>query len=292
MKTTKRVLNYTLAVFFAGALLLSSCKKEKEEEEVDTDTQSSKDNTQADLYFNDVANIADEASEGDLVSYKTANLDGLLSNCANITRLHADSTNSDTLLISFGSNGGTNSTVNCLCADGRLRRGIITVIYTGKYRDSLSTHNISFSNYFVNNNQLIGSKTVTNKGRNSAGHPVFEIVVNGTLFLANSGGTVTWNSNRTREWIAGYTTFGPGNWNDDVYLIRGTASGTNAAGNTFNATIINPLERAIGCRWFRKGTVEFTPSGKATRTIDYGTGNCDDIATVTINGNTHTINLN
>ena len=214
-----------------------------------------------------------------------------MGNCANIVRLHSDSSNADTLIITFGFNNGANVNVNCLCADGRYRRGVINVVYSGKYRDSLSTHTISFNNYFVNENQISGGKIVTNKGRNASGHPVFDISVNGTVVLANNGGTITWVSNRTREWIAGYTTFGPGNWNDDVYLITGSANGTGASGNTFNATITTPLKRAMNCRWFESGTVDFTPAGKSTRTLDYGGSGCDDQATVTINGNVNTITL-
>jgi hypothetical protein len=79
-----------------------------------------------------------------------------------------------------------------------------------------------------------------------------------------------------------------------MYSITGSAFGTTAGGTSFTSTITSPLIRnmAIGCRrHFTQGTIEHTPSGKATRYIDYGTGACDDQATVTINGNTYTITL-
>ncbi len=289
MKTKKLFLKSAFALALLSALMIG-CKKE-EKEEIDSDTQSSSDNSLAESAFNDVTSIADQAHEGSLSTFKTLGTDGLLSNCANIIRQHADSTNADTLLITFGFNNGSNSTVNCLCADGRYRKGTIKVVYTGKYRDSLSTHTLSFNNYFVNDNQILGGKIVTNLGRNAAGHPRFSVDVNGSIVLANNGGTITWISNRTREWIAGYTTFGPGNWNDDVYLISGTASGTSASGNSFTANITSPLKRSLSCRWFESGTFDFTPAGKATRTVDYGAGSCDDQATVTINGNVYTVTL-
>ena len=279
---------FTLAII---SLTVMGCKKDKKEE-VDNDTQSSSDNALAESSFNDVTSIADQANDGALSTFRVASTDGLMGNCDSIIRQHANSSNPDTLIITFGFNGGTNPAVNCLCSDGRNRKGTIIVVYTGHYRDSLSTHTISFSNYFVNDNQIMGTKTVKNIGRNAAGHPVFTIDVNGSVILANGGGTVTWVSSRTREWIAGYTTFGPGNWADDVYLISGSASGTSASGNTFTANITSPLKRDFSCpRWFISGTVDFTPSGKPVRTIDFGPGTCDDQATVTINGTVHTITL-
>ncbi|MBK9638931.1 MAG: hypothetical protein IPO63_14420 [Bacteroidetes bacterium] len=51
----------------------------------------------------------------------------------------------------------------------------------GAYRDSASSHAISFDNYFVNYNQLLGTKTVTNNGRNADGKLSYSITVNGSI---------------------------------------------------------------------------------------------------------------
>ena len=47
----------------------------------------------------------------------------------------------------------------------------------------------------------------------------------------------------------------------------------------------------MSCRWFESGTLDVTPEGKATRTLDYGTTGCDANATVTILGYTFPIVL-
>ena len=262
-------------------LLFTACKKNNDT--TDNDTSAAGDNALAEGTYNDVHNIADQASSGSLSSYDVtynSNEKGLLSACATVTRDTVSVPH--TITINFG-------TTNCMCSDGRNRRGIINVSYSGHYRDSASTHTITFSNYFVNDNQVMGTKTVTNIGRNAAGHSVFNISVNGTIIKASNGGTITWTSTRQREWIAGENT---PIWSDDVYLITGTASGTNAHGNTFTAQITSALRKEISCRHFVSGTFTLTPSGKATRTIDFGNGACDDIAPVTINGNVYTITLN
>lgn len=264
-------------------ILLNSCKK-KEDEPEDNDTSAAADNATAEGFYNDANSISDQAASGNLTSFlSTTNNDGergIMSGCATIT--HDTTSNPRTITVNFG-------TTNCLCNDGRYRRGIINVSYTGHYRDSLSTHTITFTNYFVNDHQVLGSKTVTNNGHNSYGHLTFSISINGSVIKANNGGTITYTSTRTREWIEGeYTSI----WNDDVYLITGTASGSSSTGNSFTATVITALKVKLSCHWIVSGKLDLTPSGKPTRTIDWGSGNCDDDATVTINGNTYNINLN
>ena len=276
---SKNIFKYFIIVAIIG-MVITSCKKKQDD--TDNDTSAAGDNALAEGTYNDVHNIADQAALGSLASYSpTFNSEekGLLSTCAVITP--------DTLNHSFDINFGT---TNCLCADGRYRRGIIHVTYSGHYRDSASTHTISFpgNTYFVNDNQVMGTKTVTNMGRNAAGHYWFSISVNGTIVKANGGGTISWTSTRQREWIGGEST---PQWSDDVYLITGSANGTNAQGNTFTAQITSPLRKQMSCKWFVSGTFDLTPSGKATRTIDFGNGTCDDQATVTINGNVYQITL-
>jgi hypothetical protein len=281
MKKTK-ILIITLAILAIPGMLLTGCKKDQEE---DSDTSASSENAFAEATYQDVANIADEASRSSSLSnYRNGNPDGLLSSCATITRDTLNSSNVDTITVDFG-------TTNCTCADGRNRRGKIIISYNGQYRDSLTTINIGFDNYFVNDNQVLGTKTIVNQGHNAAGHLVYNITVNGQIILANGNGTISWTANKVREWITGESTQA---WSDDIYSITGSGNGTGANGNSFTAVITSPLIRnmALGCRrHFVQGTMELTPSNKPMRLIDFGTGACDDIATVTINNNTYTIHL-
>lgn len=278
MRSTKNIFRYMMVAATIG-VLFTSCRKDKDEK--DNDTSAASDNSLAEGTYNDVNNIADEASEGSLSSYLSPSGEkSMLSTCATIT--HDTTVTPRLLTIDFG-------TTNCLCTDGRNRRGIINVSYSGQYRDSASVHTITFTNYFVNDNQVLGSKTVTNNGHNAAGNLSYSIAVNGQIIKAGGGGTINWTSNRTREWIIGEST---AIWSDDVYLITGSANGTNAAGNSFNMTITTALRKEIGCRHFVSGAFSLTPSGKPTRYINFGSGACDNQATVTINGNIYNITLN
>ncbi len=282
MKTNRIVLNACLLIA-SSALMLTGCKKEEQ----DNDTSSSSDNAFAEATYTDVTNIADEAGvSGSLSNYRNgpAAEDGLLSSCAIITFDSVNGADQDTIHINFG-------TVNCAGNDGRNRRGEILVYYSGAYRDSASVHTITFNNYFVNDNQVLGTKTVTNVGHNSLGNLVYNINITGQIVLANNTGTITWISQRQREWLQGENT---AIWSDDMYSVTGSASGTGSDGHTFTANITSPLIRnmALGCRrHFVQGTFVLTPDNRPARTIDFGSGACDDVATVTINNHTYTIHL-
>ena len=65
--------------------------------------------------------------------------------------------------------------------DGKNRRGIINVSYTGSYRATGSVHTITFTDYFVNDNQLLGVKTVTNTGLNTNNNPTWTVETLDTL---------------------------------------------------------------------------------------------------------------
>ncbi|MFN5182853.1 MAG: hypothetical protein ACK5D5_07490, partial [Bacteroidota bacterium] len=140
-----------------------------------------------------------------------------------------------------------------------------------------------------------GTKTITNQGSGAGYFMRHSIVVNGTIVKANGAGTITWSCNRTRDWVSGDTTF---MWDDDIYHINGSASGTKANGNTYTSTITNALVRKFDVtnpickRYFVQGTINHQPADKPLRVIDFGNGTCDNIATITVNGQTYTFQLN
>jgi hypothetical protein len=273
MKNTRIQLSI-LAISLFGILVTFACNRK--EKVKDMDTELAKDNTLAEGTFNDVLRIADDASEtasgGNLGDYKTA------SNCATVT--HDTLASPKTITIDFGSS-------NCLCNDNRYRRGKILISYTGQYKMAGSVHTIQFDSYFVNDHHVTGSKTVTNMGLNTANQTYFTIVVNG-LIIKSTGDSISWNSTRTRTWTQGESTLVKA---DDVFEIIGSASGSKA-GNSFTMNILQPLQRKRDCQWISAGIIEMVPSTKPTRTINFGNGLCDNLATVTILGTTYNITLN
>ncbi|MBK7149925.1 MAG: hypothetical protein IPH78_14240 [Bacteroidetes bacterium] len=273
---TKHVKTMTTLLMALVMMTLYSCRKDSG---IEDNTVAFSQATSEETY-NDVQNIADEAAQTGSVSYKSDEANAL-SGCAVVTR---DTVSVPRLTtIDFGS--------GCVGVDGRTRSGKIIVSHTGPYRDPGTVIQIAFDNYYVEGNQVLGSKTIENMGVNSDGHTYFQVSVNGSIVLANGAGTIQWTSERVREWIAGEAT---PNRDDDQYSVTGTANGTAANGDVFNATITTPLVRnlAPGCRrHFVSGVVLLQRSNRPDRSVDFGNGTCDDVAVVTVNGNSHTITL-
>ncbi len=277
---------FIITLFLNGAILFIACKKDQIiEEEVNYEAQTVEDNSLAESTFSDVTNITEQAianPDSNLSTYRLGNSQNrFLSNCASVTNTPNVPGPGGTIIVNFG-------TLNCQCSDGRWRRGIIIVSYTGSYRDSGTVVTSTFSNYFVGKDtsnmfQVTGTKTVTNKGRNSNSNFNYDISVDGHL-TNNVGVVMDWTSTRNREWVAGYSTLN--NWTDDTYHIRGTAQGKNFEGKIFTVTITSPLVVNLGCRWIKAGKFELTPAGLPVRYFDYGgaNGDCDANASVTING--------
>ncbi|MCE3227474.1 MAG: hypothetical protein K0S32_2025 [Bacteroidetes bacterium] len=278
MKNVKKLVLAGLAFM----LIFSACKKKEKEEDKDTDSAS--ENFLATSIGNDMGNVADEAGRTkNISSFKTTATSLILSSCATIQFDTIAGSNVDTLTVNFGN-------ANCLCNDGRYRRGSLVITFTGKYKDSLTTITITPKNYFVNDNGVTGSKTVKNLGHNAQGHLVYDITENFTIAKAG-GGSIVFFGTRKREWLQGENTL---IWADDKYSITGSASGYNANGRSFTSSITIPLIRdmSIGCRkHFVQGTIVHTPDGRPDRIIDFGSGACDNKATVTINNKVYEIDL-
>lgn len=275
--------NKFLAVMFIGlAITVTSCNKKDETKPAsDQNTTFSQDNSMAENVYNNVTNITNEAYDYASSGFmKSTDGDRIyLSDCATVT---LDTTAMPHVLtIDFGE-------VNCLCNDLKYRRGKIIVTFTGGYRHPGTVITTGFDGYYVNDNNIDGTKVVTNMGLNDSGNLYYNISVTGVIHLSLDRGTLSWNSTRVREWIEGADTR---KLRDDVYLITGDATGIRPNGKTWETEIVNALRKELSCRYIVSGTIEIRPEGLSTRVLDYGDGECDNIATVVIDGVTYTIFL-
>lgn len=264
-------------LFILPIIILSSCNKEVEVP--DTDTLAAVDNAHAETLFIDASLVCDEAG------YYGGPFTAVLSSaCATVSYDSLNTSDADTITIDFG-------TANCMCTDSSTRRGKMTAIYTGNYADSGSTRTVTFTDYYTNDDRLNGSFVVTNEGADSiSGNTIFHINVTGSIVLSE-GGQINWNSNEDIEWTTGESTSG---WYDNQYLVRGTAYGTVSAGDAFASQIYQPLRRVLsaGCRkHFTQGILQVKPGGKAIRSLEFGSGTCDNFATVAIDGTMYSVLL-
>lgn len=249
------------------------------------DTGYAADQVTAEKSYSDaesISNVAANTPNGSL-GYRTT--ETTIGGCATVTH------SGDTITVNFGS-------TDCVCADGRTRRGEIIIVYSGAYSDSGSTHTITFSDYYQDDNAITGTKTVTNMGHNSSGQPYFNVTINGTFTNHVTGAVSTVSWTRVRTWTAGSTT---STWTDDVYSISGSGSmvRTTTAGVSTTVDVAisttNPLIVAYSCRWIEGGTITYTiASTGATRSIDYGSSSapvCNNTATLTWAGGSIVITL-
>jgi hypothetical protein len=254
-------------------LLVSSCRRRINPD----DLKATEDMALAENLFSDAFTQVSDAAKNAQDSLGKIELT-TLNTCATLSISSLDTvTWPKTLTLDFG-------TTNCLGNDLRYRRGKIIAVVTGWWRNPGTTVTVTFDQYFVNDHQILGTKTITNEGRNSANHLVYHIhFPDGQIIKPNGGGTVTWQTDREHEWIEGENTlFNP--W-DDVYLIRGTAGGTSANGTNYSLSTVIDLNVKIGCRWIRAGELDFDIQNVPTITINFGNGTCDAFAKAYFQGN-------
>lgn len=260
-------MKYFLYLLTASLFVFSACQ---DTDDLDSDTSTTADYAIANAAFEDVKQVADDAQDGG------TGIGGRFAGCADFK---LDTTTPNQMIIDFGLS-------NCQGIDGKQRRGKVIVNWTGPYWEEGTVITHTFDNYFVNDYQLLGSKTVTNRGQNSQGNLFFAIVDEGSVVKPN-GRVIEYSSNRVRTMVEGQDT--PRWIIDDKYEITGRSEGKSSGGTSFTANIVEPLVVEVGCPFVIQGVLDIEPSGKVKRTVDYGEGECDTEVTIIIAGGRYTI---
>ncbi len=274
---------FIVAILALSVVFSTSCRKRRD----NRSTTTSQDQAAAEAAFDDVFRVTESAIKDNDLEKSGAAFASIYGNCAtvSINPPLPDTTFPKTITIDFG-------TTNCEDSYGVNRRGVITAVVTGKYRDEGTSITITPQNFYLNDNKIEGTKTVENIGKNGANNTEFTVeIANATITYAD-GDVTTYESSRVREWVIGESTDGLLGILDDEYDITGTASGVDRNGRAYDMTITSPLRVAVLCRWVKQGTVEVQPEDLYMRTVDFGNGDCDATVTVEINGNTYTFIMN
>lgn len=293
----KNIVLTALTLIVPVTMILTSCTDDKE-------MITSQDITSADD-DDAVAILFDQAfSEVDMVleqlEFTWKNPGGLKSvedTCPIVYVDHNDSVFwPKTVTIDFGTEG-------CTGPFSTIRKGKIITVVTDRFRREGSTRTVTFENFSVNDFLIEGTKTTTNEGRNEDENMYFSIVLTSGKVTTPEGQEITRNFTRTRTWIEGEL---PPRFRwDDIYLIEGEAIGINRFGKSYTRTIIDPLVVKTACMWITSGMVEIVnydvtanadgieidENSKTEIVLDYGAGECDDKATISVNGETKEITL-
>jgi len=274
--TIMRTLKFVFAAFtiVMAFVLTTSCEKEKTSQISDELLASAEDELMASSMEADIFEQVDGALTGEFDGKKSE-----LDDVCYVKTVEFFNDGSRRITLDFGD--------GCEGTNGNVRSGKIIINVSGTWREANFVRVITFDNYFINDHQIEGTKTVRTQARNGAGNLSFTVVVDGFKITAPDGIVIERNSTRTREWIEGE---GSGTRLDNVFEITGSASGVRANGIVYSMNITTALNVAVACPWTRSGVKEFIVDGN-TATIDYGTGDCDNTATLTVNGESREITI-
>lgn len=273
----KRILfSSLLFVSAVAALTLNSCKKE----EPDTETQSAQDNSVCEGEFTGRMGIING------YAIKEQGVKSMMSGSPTVYVNPADTLDGFpvTMLIDYGTVG----TVDPM--DGKTRKGQVQAVFSSKWSTVGSQITVKLLNYYV---KAAGASNFVQYDCDS-----MMIIHNSAYSFTHNiiGGkcvAATWNL----EWACSRTmtqTAGMGDTltSNDVFQFTGSAVGKTREGKNYTVNVTSPVTKSMSCPWIQSGKIELTPEGKATRTVDYGTGVCDSQATLTINGNTFAFTMN
>jgi hypothetical protein len=273
-----------ITIAFAGVLITGCSKTDNPTTPTPTSTPdytAAEDDANGSFAIQDTKNVADGAAKGQAS-------ERLMSGCEVIRKITPDTIIGGALDsaidIFFGN-------VDCNCLDGRPRRGHIIVYWshTHPYLTANDTIGMTFKNYFVNDVQISGSRTLTNTSLTS-----WNLTANLSLVYPNNGGTATWNATRTATQSTVNTVI--------YWVISGSASGVSRKNVNYTVTIGNPLYYTAllpgnpFCFWVEAGGLTINSSNFAYPiAVGYGTAlrlspsDCHDTATITINNVNYTL---
>lgn len=299
----------TFAIF--STILLVGCKKEtsenltpaQEEEAAKISTESQ---TESEFIFNDIFDnvmgvnstvgiggtgvFGRMASTSDGQSGREMDLDSIHCFTVQVTHLNPPAVFPVKIVIDFG-NG-------CLGADGHMRYGKIITTYTARLINPGATATTTFEGYKVDDISVQGVHKISNTTGSTPGSNLkqFTITVRDAKLSKPNGNYTEWRSDRIITQVEGNGTILPV---DDIFRIEGSALGRVKRGNVlvaWQSEITVPLKKKFTCPWISEGIVKtrrenLSSTSQWVAVLNFGNGNCDYLATLTINGVTHNIEL-
>ncbi len=285
MKTKKLLFVALLSIsFFIGCT--SNEKVDATSETITTDDAIA--NSEIDASVDDVSIIAeDQFSVQQSLTTKTSEaVKSILPACATITTVLTNDTFTKT--IDFGTQG-------CTLHNGNVVKGKIIISFTKNFLALSKTISYTLEGFYHNGKLIEGSKTIIREIKTSdlldTLHPVTTHSIDVKITFPD-GKVYTRIGTRVKEMTEGITTIG--NWEDNIFKVWGYTITTFPNGTKYTCTIqkTQPLLFKMSCKipFPVKGVVEIMKND-GIATLDYGNGDCDKLANITINGVTKEIVL-
>lgn len=270
---------FTALVLAAGSLIFTGCSDDDEENtQMQTDlVAQSKTSSEIDAVTDDILYIIENEYNNQTAGRPQGTLDSpsFLPDCATSVTTTAD--NNWETTVDFGTTG-------CEMPNGNILKGIIIINGSTDFTAMSQTINYSFENFYHNNRLIEGNRYVVRVLENENGNPQSTIQLDFTVTFPN-GLVVTREGSRVWEWIEGVdTVFNP---LDNVYLVTGEWT-TNFPEDTLNTEVTTALKVKTTCGYIVEGILTFTTTNN-TLMLNYGSGTCDNQATVSLNGGAESI---
>ncbi len=307
MKRCHLLLQTPIFILLSSLFFLISCSRETSNSGTDAQEEEvSKVSAEADAeaesvfneFFDDAMGVNNDVGiSGSGIFYGRPDSLTPMPRCFTVTITHPNNTAFPArVVIDFGS-------IGCPGPDGRVRKGKIIIEYTNRLTIPGAVATTSFDQFFVDAIKVEGVHKISNISPPTVPPTpqprIYKVeVINGKLTRPNSD-FLQWNSTRTLTQIDGFNS--PDFPKDDVFKIEGNGHGKIKKGNLlvlWESVITEPLIRRMTCRWIVRGRVRSiranlpNPSTNPwVAILDFGTGNCDNQATMTINGITRQITL-
>lgn len=268
-------------ILFLGILLsltILSCEKESI---TPSNVTEAKTEATIDLITDDISDIVDNQIylETSTTAKSSDTPEPFLSDCTTFETSHID--NTWTRVVTFN---------HCVLPNKNVVDGQITISATLNSNDNSLSISYTFNNFYHNGILVEGNISANRSIKGTeileAIHPVLNMSTNLTLTFPN-GNVYHRIGSRTREMTEGYLT--PHKWSDNIFTVTGNWSTTGPKG-TRTATITTPLIIKMTCHNIVSGVITFTKNDIVS-VLDYGNGDCDNIATVTVNDKETTITL-
>lgn len=274
-----------------------SCNNEPANDEVNAQTITSDDtvvNSEIDASVDDVSSIAEDQfdMQKSLVSKTNSNsktttggMKSMLPLCATISSVLTNDTWTKT--IDFGTQG-------CALPNGNIVKGKIIISFSKNFATPIKTISYKLEGFYHNNKLIEGDKTITHEFKSSdlltTIHPVTTHSIDVKVTFPD-GKIYTRKGTRVREMVEGFTTIT--NWEDNVFNVWGYHLTSFPNGSKYNCIIKeSPLVIKMSCKMpFPVSGIVNIEKNDAKGILDYGKGECDKLAIMTINGVSKEIEL-
>lgn len=200
-----------------------------------------------------------------------------LPECATVTH----NRDAKTIVIDFGTacqvGAGTNA---------RTFAGKIKVVYTGIKPEEGMGRTVTFDGFSINGNVVSGTIVATKYANRSTGILDMTRTFDCKIAFAVDQSEFSFTGTRTHTWKV----------LDGKLEVTGTIAGTSRQGQTFSVSILEPIVRTKSCfdggnPFPVSGIVERVIASKPAIRINFGSGTCDDLATISMGDRSKEITL-